>query len=665
MFAQKARLDRLIDSTNRLIRKAKGQELLLLKIENAGYRAYADSAAARREILYLLNEAGTKGYEDASLLAYRFLLIHDFGQRKKEMAFAYGRKYISKAFETGKLKEAGDIMVLMAKFFIEINQLDSATVLLNEAEQVFRNLGNKSGIAEAVDRKGLIQIIKGNYRAGNELYYAALEELTNVDNNYLNGVINYHLGFSYFHTGDYELAAMYIHRAYSLWEPFGPDIGIAQKWNSLELLGNIYLKLNNLPQALANHRMALAVRRITWRGVIEDRYNLSYAYSYNNIAECHRLQKNYDSAYYYGEKSLRIKLRAPTNASGKDIGNSYIMMSKLLKDTGKTMNAVTYADSAIFYYEKDGFKDGLAEAFLLKSKLIRGERGEEAFALISLAFEIAKETDSKNLKRDVYFEKAFILEQLNRNKEAIQAFKLYIELNNEILSGEIVARVTEQHIKHETEKKNQQIAQLNLLNERNKRMNIIFTWAFLISVSLVILLFVFVRLYRKNASNKEKALNALAEVSKLKEEKFQRDLEMKNLELKRMIDSIKNKNTMLDTIKSVMLEEIRNNCKAPVEVFNRTVKSIQSHVLNDFDWEVINKQIEELESSFATKLRQAHPSLTGNDIRLCSYFKINLSTKEIASLMNISEEAVRKQRYRLRKKMGFEDESIEDYLLKL
>ena len=53
-----------------------------------------------------------------------------------------------------------------------------------------------------------------------------------------------------------------------------------------------------------------------------------------------------------------------------------------------------------------------------------------------------------------------------------------------------------------------------------------------------------------------------------------------------------------------------------------------------------------------TKLVRRYPKLSRTDIKLCSYLKLNLSSKEIAALMNISERSVESSRYRLRKKLG-------------
>lgn len=62
---------------------------------------------------------------------------------------------------------------------------------------------------------------------------------------------------------------------------------------------------------------------------------------------------------------------------------------------------------------------------------------------------------------------------------------------------------------------------------------------------------------------------------------------------------------------------------------------------------------------FQEDLKSRYPELTSYDIRLCTYLKSNLSTKEIATLFNITPDSVKKAKHRLRKKLGISpDESI-------
>jgi len=65
-------------------------------------------------------------------------------------------------------------------------------------------------------------------------------------------------------------------------------------------------------------------------------------------------------------------------------------------------------------------------------------------------------------------------------------------------------------------------------------------------------------------------------------------------------------------------------------------------------------------------IKALHPSITPNDLRLCAYLRLNLSSKEIAPLLNISHKSVEVKRYRLRKKMGLShDQSLSSYIIEL
>jgi DNA-binding CsgD family transcriptional regulator len=70
--------------------------------------------------------------------------------------------------------------------------------------------------------------------------------------------------------------------------------------------------------------------------------------------------------------------------------------------------------------------------------------------------------------------------------------------------------------------------------------------------------------------------------------------------------------------------------------------------------------------NFLKKIKSIHPALTSNDLRLCAYLRLNLSSKEIAPLLNISPRSVEVKRYRLRKKMDLPHEAnLSDYILEI
>ncbi|MBT4398780.1 MAG: hypothetical protein HOD37_04800, partial [Bacteroidetes bacterium] len=79
---------------------------------------------------------------------------------------------------------------------------------------------------------------------------------------------------------------------------------------------------------------------------------------------------------------------------------------------------------------------------------------------------------------------------------------------------------------------------------------------------------------------------------------------------------------------------------------------------------VFETSFDQVHENFLRRLREAYPELTAKDLRLCAYLRLNLSSKEIAPLLNISIRGVEISRYRLRKKLNLHhEEHLADFIL--
>lgn len=93
------------------------------------------------------------------------------------------------------------------------------------------------------------------------------------------------------------------------------------------------------------------------------------------------------------------------------------------------------------------------------------------------------------------------------------------------------------------------------------------------------------------------------------------------------------------------------------------------HLVNDIernneDWDRFATRFDEINDDFLKKIKSRHPQLTPTDLKLCAYLQLNMSSKEIAQLMNISLRGVEISRYRLRKKLQLPTEmSFQEFFL--
>lgn len=157
------------------------------------------------------------------------------------------------------------------------------------------------------------------------------------------------------------------------------------------------------------------------------------------------------------------------------------------------------------------------------------------------------------------------------------------------------------------------------------------------------------------------------ELMALRNEKLEVEINFKNSELASSAMHLVKKGELLTKIKSELSHVMKNmdNPQAANEL-KKMIKTLSEDDQMDQEWENFTKHFDKVHSDFVVSLKEKHPSITGNEIKLCAYLRMNLSTKEIAQLMNISVRGVEISRYRLRKKLGIASEvSLFDYLIQL
>lgn len=148
----------------------------------------------------------------------------------------------------------------------------------------------------------------------------------------------------------------------------------------------------------------------------------------------------------------------------------------------------------------------------------------------------------------------------------------------------------------------------------------------------------------------------------VKNQQLEKDIESKNRELAISTMSLIKKNEFLNQLQS----EINKYKEEPKKGIVQIGKIINRKLNQNSDWEFFEKAFNNADQDFFKKIKEIHPNLTPNDLKLCAYLRLNLSSKEIAPLFNISTKSVEVKRYRLRKKMDLDrDVSLTNYILEL
>lgn len=146
----------------------------------------------------------------------------------------------------------------------------------------------------------------------------------------------------------------------------------------------------------------------------------------------------------------------------------------------------------------------------------------------------------------------------------------------------------------------------------------------------------------------------------LRNEKLQKDKELANT-------------TMVNIQTSRLLVAFRNDLKKLTQELgshqaanqvNTIIRKITRIIDSDKQWEVFETHFESVHEEFLKRLKENYPDLSPRELKLCAYLRLNISSKEIANLMDISVRGVEISRYRLRKKLQLEhDRNLTEFII--
>lgn len=211
-------------------------------------------------------------------------------------------------------------------------------------------------------------------------------------------------------------------------------------------------------------------------------------------------------------------------------------------------------------------------------------------------------------------------------------------------------------------------------------------WAYIIYLIvggfLILLMTIYIRFRIKRSRKEEKerqkkffnerekrlkteTLEAEKQVIRLRNEKLATEMRQKDRELANNTMQMIQKNKSLIAIKkelNALSKEITD--EASRELINRLLRKINREIDTENQWEVFEEHFESVHEEFLKHLKTEYPDLTPRELKLCAYLRLNISSKEIATLMNISTRGVEISRYRIRKKLGLDrDTNLTSFIM--
>ena len=473
------------------------------------------------------------------------------------------------------------------------------------------------------------------------------------------------IGANYYNMLDYGVALNYYLESYTI------AVKELEPKYEMVVLNNIailYSKDNKHDKAKEYFKKAYDIAKEN-----NDRVKIGmYAMNLGNVAN---EVKNPAEARAYFTESLPYLKNSPDLYVLAEIGlaESDLLVGNTKQARGKAMQLYKDAKNPNFNDTGLSLKFIITKSYLAEKNYLMASSSAKEILAMKPNVETLKST--YDILADIYTKSKQYPEALRYKDSVIKAEN---EIND-IKNGKLFQT---NKVKFEIQNYKIQIAvnQEKLATERKLFYYII---AFIIAIVTIIILVL------RNLSVKHKQNQLLAEgnektmalqLEKEKNENLMLEQQIKEkettalLEQERLKSEIESRNRKLSAKalylsgRNELIEDILSSISGTTEISKNPelaghIKTLKTHLKTNDEWDSFLTHFEEVNQGFLNRLKTAHPSLNANDIRFLAYIYMNLSTKEIASMLNVTAEACRKRKERLATKMELPDSTtLYDYL---
>ncbi|MCF8365249.1 MAG: tetratricopeptide repeat protein [Bacteroidales bacterium] len=473
------------------------------------------------------------------------------------------------------------------------------------------------------------------------------------------------IGQSYFSKGDYSKAITYFDQALKIDLERGNDEYISIDFNNI---GKVYYTWQKYDKAIEYYLEGLD------RALAAGNESMQ-AIRLSNIGQAYEAKGETDKALDYVNRALQIDERLG-NTEKIGVRHSHIGLIYLkMGDYKKSLESLAKANQ-IFNFTKN-VSSKIITLNHLGTLMQKQDRHNEALEYFDTAAGLARKHQIRAEEMRALKNISDIQGQQGNFQQALKYYQLFAQIKDSIFNEEKHRQFAKFEARYENEKKEKENELLRQEANIQRKQKTIFILTGIASLLLALSFMVLFSMKRKSLiqnsklHEKERELHALAIEKKEKENQHLQDvlfaeaqinrlqtekLQQKNRELSTSTIHILNKNEVLGNIRKMAADWMKQDNFDKTKNLKKLIHEVDQNTDLDEQWEQFKLHFESVHKGFFERLLKNFPKLTPNELKLCAYLRMNLSTKEIAQMLNISTESVTTKRYRLRKKLDLENE---------
>ncbi|MDD2962497.1 MAG: tetratricopeptide repeat protein [Bacteroidales bacterium] len=523
---------------------------------------------------------------------------------------------------------------------MEVNRYAASETILLKAKKLAETYGETRLLNNIMNNLAECYSLTGRSDKAFEVYFQLIERLrSDFDSSSLSSIL-INLGDEYAKTGQKAKAI----------ETELEAIRIKEASGNLKRLAFFYQKLGELFIGTDADKWefyttkALELSRkdeqTTWYATIA---------IYNSLGGIWSDKKDYKKAEAYYDTMYRLAKEAGyakgvlTAVSERAL--MFMNQSRYDKALPLAIEAHQFARNGDSEYNKIYSSTLLARIYLVTGRLQEATRLlEEASTRAKATGLVLEETEACKWLKEAY-------SMQGDWRKAFNTQARWVSLKDSTDGIEITQTINQLQTQYETEKKQQLIDRLSEQHNIQRKLTGRLQAMLGASAIALLMLFMVVWLLKKALKQNQAIHDKEQKILVLENERLTLDVEYKARELTAATLHLINKNEVLTELK----EKLQQTDGSEPDL-KQVVRKIDQNINLDNDWINFRKHFEQVHPHFFNRLKQKFPGLTPNEERLCAYLRINLNTKEISNMLNVTTAAVDKSRNRLRKKLEISPE---------
>ncbi len=525
-----------------------------------------------------------------------------------------------------------DKVDVLLKLSCEFNNIDPNKALnySQEAYSISEEIDYEKGILNSMINMARNYWSLTDYKMAMEFAEKAKELAKELNSVKELSLSLYIIGIIYIELDDYDKSAECFFECLKLYEQINDKEGIGRIFSGI---GSVNFKLKNYKKALEYYFKSLNIAK-----EINDKFGI--ARGLNNIAAVYGDIDDYNKACQYFKESLKINKEL---RNSKAEGLNYMNLGGINQRQKNYHETFEYLQQALLIFKNLNHTLYIAKCQLnLGAYFLETNDIKRSLEYTKTAFEEGEKHGFKIVVHNSaeLLSKIYLSENdtLNAFKYDIIKYRMRDSLNIEKSNAEL----SRQELKYEFNKKEQE----KKIEQQRKDFIILIIIISLIS-SLIVIVLIFAR-------QRIKAKNV-----RLEKQKIELELNSRNKEFTTNVMSLMKKNEILSGISEKLIQIENDAVKDETKVALKRI-AIELQRSKDKDiWEEFELRFNQVHNDFYKKLTQKFPELTSNDLRLCAFLKLNMSSKEISDITGQQIATLDHARSRIRKKLGISKTQID------